>query len=349
MLVRSAARIARGDCETDMNSETTAFIFPGQGSQTPGMGRDLADAFPVARLIFDRADQALGRPISKICFEASEDELRQTQNTQPALYVTSAAALAVLRSEGFEAGFAAGHSLGEYTALFAAGVFDFETGLRLVEIRARAMEYAGRQMPGAMAAVLSLEAEAIERICLQASAASAASNADKDGEAGRRGGAGGGIVVAANRNSPGQVVLSGDVPAVEAAMELALAAGARRAIRLNVGGAFHSPLMADAADVLREAVGGLELKRPHLRVVANVSAEFIDEPQSIAASLVDQLTSCVRWSDGIRCLVDAGVKDFVEIGPGRVLTGLLKRIDPNVTGHNMRNVKDLEGFRTRSA
>jgi [acyl-carrier-protein] S-malonyltransferase len=208
-----------------MNPETVALIFPGQGSQHAGMGKALAEAFSRAREVFEEADDVLGRSISRLCFEGPEEELQKTENTQPALYVTSAAALAVLRDEGLEGGMAAGHSLGEYTALHAAGALDFATGLRLVAVRGRAMAEAGRTRPGTMAAVLGLDDAKVEGVCREAS------GEDR------------GVVVAANLNSPGQIVLSGDEAAVDRALELASAAGAKRGIKLKVGGAFHSPLM----------------------------------------------------------------------------------------------------------
>jgi [acyl-carrier-protein] S-malonyltransferase len=294
-----------------MSGETIALLFPGQGSQAPGMGRAFAQAAPAAREIFDRADAVLGRSISKLCFEGAEEELRRTANTQPALYVACAAALAHLRAQGIDGAIVGGHSLGEYTALLAAGAMDFETGLKLVELRGRAMEEAGRNRHGTMAAVLNLDDDKVGKVCEEASSS--------------------GVVVPANFNSPGQVVISGEEPAIERAIELAKEAGARRAMKLNVGGAFHSPLMAEAAERLRAVLARAAIDAPRLRFVANVSAGFVDDPEVIRRSLADQLLNPVRWTDSIRTMVEAGARRFIEVGPGSVLTGLLKRIDKSAS------------------
>jgi [acyl-carrier-protein] S-malonyltransferase len=293
-------------------SNNVALIFPGQGSQQPGMGRELAETYDEAKAVFAEADDILGRPISKLCFEGGEDELKRTSNTQPALYVTSCAALAVLRSEGIDGSMTAGHSLGEYTALFAAGAIDFATGLRLVQVRGRAMEQAGRNRPGTMAAVLGLNEDQVEDICRRASSA--------------------GVVVAANWNSPGQVVLSGEEPALDRAIELAKEAGARRAVKLVVGGAFHSPLMGEAVELLQAELAGAAIARPNLIFVANVTAQFESDPETIRRLLGLQVTSCVRWSDSITTMAGAGARNFIEVGSGSVLTGLLRRIDASLEG-----------------
>jgi [acyl-carrier-protein] S-malonyltransferase len=298
-----------------------ALIFPGQGSQFPGMGRELAETRAEARAVFDEADRIAGRSISGLCFEGSEDELRRTSNTQPALFVASAAALAVLRAGGIDGAMTAGHSLGEYTALYAAGALDFQTALGLVEVRGRAMERTGRNRPGAMAALLGSEDAPIEELCNEASTA--------------------GIVVPANWNSPGQVVVSGEEAGVDRAVEIAKDFKIKRAVKLNVGGAFHSPLMIEAADELGGMLAQAEIRPPRLKFVANVNARFLDDAESIRSSLADQLTQCVMWSDCVRTLADAGATHFVEVGPGNVLTGLLKRIDRALIGLTFASPGDV--------
>lgn len=302
-----------------------ALIFPGQGSQQPGMGKVLAEASAEARAIFEEADAVLGRPISKLCMEGTEEELRRTSNTQPAVYVTSAAALAVLRAAGIDGSAAAGHSLGEYTALYAAGGVDFATGLRLLEARGKAMEKAGELRHGAMAALLGIDDARTEEVCREASSA--------------------GVVVAANLNSPGQVVISGEEAGVDRAIELAKAAGAKRGIKLNVGGAFHSPLMTGAAEELAKTLEVSIIHQPKLMFLANVSANVLSDPAEIRSSLLRQLTSCVRWSDCVRKMASLGITRFIEVGPGNVLTGLVKRIDGNVKGISFGGPADLEKLR----
>lgn len=312
-----------------MTPESTALLFPGQGSQHAGMGKALAEQYAEARAIFEEADEVLGRSLSRLCFEGPEDELQRTENTQPALYVTSAAALAALRSEGVDGGAAAGHSLGEYTALYAVGALDFATGLKLVQDRGRAMEEAGRQRPGTMAAVLGLEDEKVETVCREASE-------------------GDGVVVAANLNSPGQVVISGDEAALDRALERAKAAGAKRAMKLKVGGAFHSPLMEPAVAILKPQLDAASISAPRLRFVANVSADFLTDPEAIRESLLRQITSCVRWSPSVERLRDAGFTRFVEVGAGKVLTGLLRRIDKELKGANFGAPEDFAAMEALS-
>lgn len=309
-----------------MTPAPLALIFPGQGSQQAGMGRALADRYPEARRLFEEADAVLGRPLSRLCFEGPEEELQRTVNTQPALYVTGAAALAALRAEGIDGGAAAGHSLGEYTALYAAGALDFATGLRLVQTRGEAMEAAGRQRPGTMAAVLGLDDAKVEAVCRDSSGPD-------------------GVVVAANLNSPGQVVLSGDEAALDRACARATTEGAKRALKLKVGGAFHSPLMEPAVELMRPELEAAAIAAPRLRFVANVSADFIQDPEAIRRSLVLQITSCVRWTQSIERLRDAGYTKFIEVGPGKVLTGLLKRIDKTLAGSSFGAPDDLQGVR----
>lgn len=305
-----------------MKTESIALLFPGQGSQQAGMGKALAEAYPAAKALFDEADSVLGRSLSRLCFEGPEEELQRTENTQPALYVTSAAALAALRVEDFDGGMTAGHSLGEYTALYAAGALDFATGLKLVQARGRAMEEAGRRRPGTMAAVLGLDDSKVDTVCRESSGDD-------------------GVVVAANLNSPGQIVLSGDEVALDRACERATAEGAKRAIKLKVGGAFHSPLMEHAVALMKPQLDAAEFHAPKLRFVANVSADFLTDPRAIRDSLLQQITSCVRWSECVERMRDAGATHFIELGAGKVLSGLLRRIDKSLKGYNFGAPDDI--------
>lgn len=308
-----------------MSTITTAMMFPGQGSQSVGMGRELAESRPEAREFFARADEALGRPLSKLCWEGPEIELKLTVNTQPALYVCSAAALAVLKSEGIEPSIVAGHSLGEYSALYAAGVFDFETGLKLVQARGKAMFEAGQARPGTMAALLSLEGDQVNEICRKASAK--------------------GCVVPANWNSPGQIVVSGDPDAVAEAVRLAIEAGSRRSVMLPVSGAFHSPLVEPAVKVMEAELAVAQMQAPRCQFVANVSAEIVGDVDRIRSGLAQQIVSCVRWSDSVTTMAGTGAQVFVEVGSGKVLSGLLKRIDGNLKGVPFGTPADLAGVK----
>ena len=292
----------------------TAWVFPGQGAQEPGMGRDVYDASPAARRCFDRADEILGRPISRLCFEGSADELGDTANSQPAMYVTSLAYLAAARERddlGDDAAFVAGHSLGEYTALCAADGLEFEAGLRLVETRGRVTKEAGALAPGRMAAVLGLDEAGVAVVCAEAGAE------------------------LCNINAPGQIVIGGTLEAVERACALALERGAKRAIPLDVSAAFHTSLMAQAADAMREAIVASSLRDPRIAIVANDRAQPLQNAKEIGDELVFQLTHPVRWVQCVEYTVEQGVTKFVEIGPGRVLTGLIKRIAPGVEVRNI--------------
>ncbi|MCL5270657.1 MAG: ACP S-malonyltransferase [bacterium] len=308
-----------------MHTKTIAMMFPGQGSQAVGMGRALAESNAAARAIFEQADTVLGRPLSRLCFEGPEDELKQTVNTQPALYVTSAAALAVLREAGIEPAIVAGHSLGEYTALYAADVFDFETGLRLVQARGTAMFEAGQARPGTMAALLSLEGGQVEDICHKASAK--------------------GCVVPANWNSPGQIVVSGDTEAVAEAVRLAQEAGSKRSVMLSVSGAFHSPLVQSAVDVMKRELAGAAMQPPRCMFVANVSAALAGDVETIRQGLADQIVRCVRWAESVETMAAAGADVFIEVGAGKVLSGLLRRINKDLAGANFAAPEDLEKVR----
>ena len=292
----------------------TAWVFPGQGAQEPGMGRDVYDASPAARRCFDRADEILGRPISRLCFEGSAEELGDTANSQPAMYVTSLAYLAAARERddlGDDAAFVAGHSLGEYTALCAADGLEFEAGLRLVETRGRVTKEAGALAPGRMAAVLGLDEAGVAVVCAEAGAE------------------------LCNINAPGQIVIGGTLEAVERACALALERGAKRAIPLDVSAAFHTSLIAPAADAMREAIGASSLRDPRIAIVANDRAQPLQNAKEIGDELVFQLTHPVRWVQCVEYTVEQGVTRFVEIGPGRVLTGLIKRIAPGVEVRNI--------------
>lgn len=292
----------------------TAYLFPGQGSQFVGMARDLVDAFPEARDILDRANDVLSFDIAAVMFgtgvgsEDAAERLRLTNYTQPALYVHSMAAWAVLKARGVSPDCTAGHSLGEYSALAAAGALSFEDGLRVVQRRGELMADANRVKEGTMMAILGLDDEVISAICARVERES------------------GGIVRPANFNSPGQVVISGETSAIEAAGALASDSGARKVVPLAVGGAFHSPLMAHAAEGLSEALHGLSITEPMCPVYLNVTAEAITDPEVVRAMLLEQLVSPVLWAQSVRAMNEAGVTRFVEVGSGSVLSGLVKRI-----------------------
>jgi [acyl-carrier-protein] S-malonyltransferase len=298
-----------------------AFLFPGQGAQKVGMGRALAEAFPAARAVFEEADRVLGVSLSRLCWEGPEEELKKTVNTQPALLSHSVAALRLLEARGVRPVFAAGHSLGEYSACVAARTMEFADALLLTRRRGELMYRAGLERAGAMAAVLGLDAATVEAVCGEASAR--------------------GVVVAANYNAPGQVVVSGEPAAVDAACERAKARGARRAMRLEVSGAFHSPLMAPAAAGLAEALDRVPLRDASVRVVANVSAQPVSGAEEIRAALRAQLLGAVRWEQSMRFLVGAGVDAFVEVGTGAVLRGLLRALDREARCLNVEDPESL--------
>ena len=296
----------------------TAWLFPGQGAQAVGMGRDLYDASDTARRAFETADDVLGCAISELCFEGPDERLRQTEYAQPALYVTSYACLAAAREFGTipqePPAFFAGHSLGEYTALAAAGSLGFKDGLRLVQQRGQLMQEAAKRRAGAMAALLGLDDAAVEEICQE-------TNAE-----------------VCNYNAPGQIVIGGDTAAVEAAIALATERGARRAVPLNVSGAFHTTHMASAAKGMADAVALADFREPASPVIANTSAEPLTAANQIGDELVRQLDHAVQWQRTVEYMAAQGVTHVVEFGPGRVLTGLAKRIDRSLS---VRNVNDL--------
>ncbi|HET7009711.1 MAG TPA: ACP S-malonyltransferase [Anaerolineales bacterium] len=293
---------------------STAFVFPGQGSQKVGMGRALAQAEPAAAAVFAEADEVLGVSLSKLCWDGPEAELNDTVNTQPALLVHSVAVLRALEGRGLHTSpaFAAGHSLGEFSALVASGALTFREALRLVRARGLAMKAAGESNPGGMAAVLGLDVEVVDAACRQAR------------EATRQ------AVEVANDNCPGQVVISGAEPALAAAGEILKGLGARRVVRLAVSIAAHSSLMASAQQTFGAVLEKAQVAEPRLTVIGNVQASPLRSAQEIRVDLEAQLTSRVRWTESIRTMVTSGVTRFFEIGTGEVLSGLIRRTDPSV-------------------
>jgi [acyl-carrier-protein] S-malonyltransferase len=309
---------------------SVAFVFPGQGSQAVGMGKALADAFPVARQVFDEVDAALGEPLSRTMWEGPAETLTLTENTQPALLAHSLAVMRVLEAEAGvvlerDAAFVAGHSLGEYSALAAAGAFTLADAVRLVRIRGRAMQKAVPVGVGAMAALLGLEFD-------QAAAAAAEA-------------AQGQVCQAANDNGGGQVVVSGDKAAVERAVEIAKAKGAKRAMMLTVSAPFHCALMQPAADAMAKALGAVTVRAPAVPVVANVTARPLTEPAEIVRRLIEQVTGTVRWRDSVALMAAQGVTTFYELGTGKVLSGLVKRIADGATGVAIGSPDDVATYR----
>ena len=297
-----------------------AVIFPGQGAQSVGMAKDLAGAFPECRALFDRANEILGFDLARICFEGPIEELTKSSNTQPAIFVASVACLAALklRKPGLELAATAGLSSGEWAALHASGVVSFDDALRVLEARGRFMQEACEQERGGMLSVIGLDRPALEEICRKSGAEMA------------------------NMNSPEQTVLSGRVEAIEAAEKLAKEAGAKRAIRLNVAGAFHSSLMASAARRLEETLGPVGFGKPLIPVISNVTGQSHGAPDEIKALMVRQVTASVQWVSCVQTLKGMGVGACVEAGPGKVLTGLVRRIDKEAVLHNIQDLPSLE-------
>lgn len=300
----------------------TAFVFPGQGSQTVGMGRDLSNNFPEAAEIFATADRALGFKISTLCFEGPDAELGLTANTQPAILTVSIAALAVLTSRGIHAEMTAGHSLGEYAALVAAGVFSFADAVKLVRLRGQFMQETARPGTSGMAAVLGLENAKVVRACEEALTA--------------------GHVAAANYNSPGQVVISGELAALETAMELAKTYGAKRVVQLPVNGPFHTKLMVPAGERLAAELAKTSICEPSIPVVTNISARPLQGAGAVSESLVSQVSGPVRWEETVNYMVEKGITRFIELGPGKVLSGLIRKISREVEVFNVEDSTSLE-------
>jgi len=281
-----------------------AYIFPGQGSQFPGMGKDLYDNHPEAKAMFEEANQVLGFNITDIMFNGTAEDLKQTKVTQPAIFIHSVIAAKIL-GDDFQPEMVAGHSLGEFSALVAAKSLSFTDALKLVSVRAQAMQKACEAEPSTMAAILSLDDNVVDEICESTE----------------------GIVVPANYNCPGQLVISGEFPAVEKACEKAKEAGARRALILPVGGAFHSPLMASAREELKAAIESTTFNKPICPIYQNVTAAAETNPENIKTNLVSQLTGAVRWSQSVSQMIADGATSFTEVGPGKVLQGLVRKID----------------------
>ena len=306
-----------------------AFTFPGQGSQAVGMGRELAGAFATARLVLEEIDEALGQRLSKLMFEGPESELTLTANAQPALMAVSLAVMRVLERDvkldlATAAKFVAGHSLGEYSALAAAGAIGLADAARLLRRRGEAMQKAVPVGEGAMAALLGLDLAAAEAVATEAA----------QGE----------VCSCANDNAPGQVVVSGKRSAVERALEIAKTKGAKRAILLPVSAPFHCAMMAPAAEVMQEALEKIQILTPRVPLIANVSAQPVEEPGRIRALLVEQVTAMVRWRESALTMKQHGVATLVELGAGKVLTGLARRIDPELSGVALNGPADIEAF-----
>ncbi|MEK4236790.1 ACP S-malonyltransferase [Paenibacillus sp. FSL H7-0714] len=301
-----------------------AFVFPGQGAQAVGMGKDVYDALPNSRAVFEKGDEVLGFPLSKLIFEGPDSELKQTVNTQPALLTASVAYLEALREQGLKPDYVAGHSLGEYSALVAAGVLSYEDAVTLVRLRGRFMEEAVPGGQGAMAAVLGAEREALAALCQTISEEN-------------------GVVELANVNCPGQIVVSGSQEGVNGVVQRVKEAGGKRAIPLEVSGPFHSSMMRAAADRLAEELKKVTFNTPNVPVIVNVTASPVTDPEEIRELLVRQVYSPVLWQDSIEWLIADGVDTFVEIGSGIVLAGLIRKIDKTV---KVININTLESVQT---
>lgn len=307
---------------------TRALVFPGQGSQFVGMGKSLAEAEPAAQLVFEEVNDALSQDLSKIMWEGPEEDLRLTENTQPALMAVSMAVIRTLEAGGVKieelASHVAGHSLGEYSALAATGAFNLADTARLLKLRGQAMQRAVPVGEGAMAAILGLSMEDVAATCTEAA----------EGE----------IVVAANDNADGQVVVSGHKAAVERAIEIAKGKGAKRGMLLPVSAPFHCPLMKPAADEMKAALADVTINRPVLPVIANVLAAPVSEPEGIANLLVEQVTGAVRWRESVASMTSLGIHQMVEVGAGKVLSGLARRIDRSLETANLQEPADIEAF-----
>ena len=296
-----------------------AFVFPGQGAQFSGMGKDLYENNATAKQLFDQADEILGFKITDIMFAGTADELKQTKVTQPAVFLHSVIT-AICMGDAFQPDMVGGHSLGEFSALVAAGALSFEDGLKLVSARAMAMQKACEAQPSTMAAIIGLDDETVERICAEVAAE-------------------GGVCVPANYNNPGQLVISGTVEAIGTACEKLKAAGAKRALPLPVGGAFHSPLMQPAKDELQAAIEATQFHTPKCPVYQNVDGQAHTEPEDIKQNLIKQLTASVRWTQEVQNMIAAGATDFTECGPGKALQGMIAKIAKGLEGITAHGVE----------
>ena len=306
-----------------------AFLFPGQGSQKAGMGLELSQEYATARAVFDEADEILNRKLSQLCFEGPAEALKQTENTQLAILICSVAALRVLNEQGIVPKAVAGHSLGEYSALVAADVLTFSDALKLVEYRAQVMAEASQRQDCTMAAILGLEEATLQELCEAASSAEGQEPSN-------------GVVQIANYNCPGQLIVSGDTAAVERVMDSAKEAGARRCLRLEVSGAFHSALMAPAQEQLQAVINDFQFNDPSVQVAANVTGNFVQTADEVRRLLIAQVTSAVQWEKSTRTIGAAGVTHFVEVGPGTVLSGMVRRTLPEAICLNVEDVKSLD-------
>ena len=305
-----------------VESSKVAYVFPGQGSQFVGMGHDLYQNFASARAVFERADEVLGLPLSKLCFEGPEEELRLTINAQPSIMVVSLACLEAAReaNPGLPlARFVAGHSLGEYTALATSGVIDFKTAVYLARERGRLMHEADKVRPGSMAAVIGFEESLLREICQQTG------------------------TCIANLNSPGQLVIGGDSDGVSRAMEMAKEKGAARVIPLAVSAAFHTPLMQPVVDSMSGIISGLAFAEPAIPIVGNITAQPLTTAEALKDELMQQLCNCVQWQRSVEYMIGEGIDTFIEIGPGKVLTGLIKRINRDVQTINIGDAEAVRG------
>ncbi len=307
-----------------MNDKKVAFLFPGQGSQYVGMGRDFVNHFPIARQTFEEADEALGFPLSTLCFDGPDEQLRLTENTQPAIFTASIAVLRVLAERGVTPNYVAGHSLGEYSANVAAGTIGFADAVRTVRERGRFMQEAVPAGEGAMAAILGMAADEVIKACEDAAAQT------------------GGVVAAANINSPAQIAISGAVAAVERAIVLAKERGAKKAVLLHVSAPFHCPLMQPAQDRLAVLLRALPFAPANVPVVVNVDAKLVSDAERLRGALVRQVTGTVRWVESMQVLIAEKPDFFLEVGPGKVLSGLLRQIDREQKHTHVQDIPTLE-------